>query len=133
VPAHKIAFNHTSSPSLRQRPTHGIICEIAYSPDKIPAPDAVLMLRTVDWLVDTKLVASARDIVETRILDIPLGYPVYTHARPAILKRIAAYLAQHDIHALGRFGRWEYINSDGCIWQAFNLARTLARPAAPSA
>jgi UDP-galactopyranose mutase len=125
VPAHKIAFNHTSSPSLRERPRHGIMCEIAYSPEKQPASDADLERRTIEWLVDARLLASPRDIVEAMVVDVPYGYPVYTHSRPAILERIERHLARHDIHTIGRFGHWDYVNSDGCIWQALNLARQL--------
>jgi UDP-galactopyranose mutase len=125
VPAHKIAFNHTSSPSLRNRPRHGIICEIAYSPEKPPAPNAALEARMIAFLVEARLIDSPKDIVESRIVDVPYGYPAYTPDRPAIVQKIESFLDGRAIHTLGRFGRWEYANSDGCIWQALNLARRL--------
>jgi protoporphyrinogen oxidase len=125
VPAHKIAFNHTSSASLRSRPSHAIMCEISYSSDKQIAPDADLARTMIDWLVDSRLVLSRNDVVETRIIDIEYGYPVYTHDRPRILERIRAYLGKLDIHTIGRFGGWSYVNSDACIYEGLALARKI--------
>jgi len=125
VPPHKIAFNHTSSPSLRARPRHGIICEVAYSNDKPPPDDDALVNRTLDALVAHKLVGQAKDLVEARVLDVVHGYPVYTPERPAILGRIETFLSGLGIRSIGRFGHWDYVNSDGCIFQAHTLAKSM--------
>jgi len=126
VPPHKIAFNHTSSPSLRRRPAHAIMCEMAHSPEKPPPADADLERTTLDWLVASGLIASHADIAETRLVDVPYGYPVYTPERPAIVQEIRAWLEPLDIITIGRFGGWDYANSDACIWQAMSLASRLA-------
>lgn len=126
IPPHKVAFNHTSSPSLRARPVHAIMCEISYSPEKPAQSDEALTAATVDWLADAGLIGSTAEVAETRVLDVRLGYPVYTHDRPAILERIRAWLAPLDIHTIGRFGGWDYVNSDACIWQGRQLAAQLA-------
>lgn len=125
APPHKIAFNHASSPSLRRRPTHAIMCEIAHSPEKPPPTDADLERTTLDWLVESRLVASHGDVVDARLVDVDYGYPVYTHDRPAIVQRIRAYLEPLGVFTIGRFGGWEYVNSDACIWQATRLAGRL--------
>jgi len=126
IPPHKVAFNHTSSPSLRARPAHAIMAEIAWSAEKPAASDAALTAATTDWLADAGLIADARDVAETRIVEARYGYPVYTHERPAILARIRAWLEPRGIHTLGRFGGWDYVNSDACLWQGAQLARRLA-------
>jgi len=126
IPPHKVAFNHTSSPSLRARPVHAIMCEISYSPEKPAQSDEALTAATVDWLANAGLIGSREEVAETRVLDVRLGYPVYTHERPAILERIRAWLEPLDIHTIGRFGGWDYINSDACIWQGRQLAAQLA-------
>lgn len=125
IPTHKAAFNHTASPSLRRRPAHAVMCEIAYSQDKRLAPDEDLERVTVDWLVDAGLIGDRADVAETRMLDIAYGYPVYTPERPRILERIRAYLEPLGIFTLGRFGAWEYVNSDNCLWQGARLADRL--------
>jgi len=72
------------------------------------------------------LVRSAADVAEFRVEDIRFAYPVYTHDRPAILASIRAYLEPFGIYSFGRFGGWDYVNSDACIWQGWNLASRLA-------
>lgn len=53
------------------------------------------------------------------------GYPVYTHDRTVIMKDIRTFLEPLQIHTFGRFGAWEYANSDECIRQGMKLARQL--------
>ena len=60
-------------------------------------------------------------------VDVKYAYPVYTHRRPALVNNIKAWLMQYNIHTLGRFGDWEYINSDRCIWKGIQLADRLKK------
>ena len=131
IPIHKLAYNHTSSPSLRARPVHAMMGEIAFSPDK-PAPDdATLTRQSLDGLLAADLIATRADVIETRVADIVHGYPVYTPERLDILARIRAWLAPLGIHTIGRFGAWDYVNSDACIWQGMRLARALEAESPP--
>jgi protoporphyrinogen oxidase len=125
IPIHKLAFNHTSSPSLRARPVHAIMGEIAYSPDKAVADDADLTRRSLEGLVEAGLIASRAEVIETRMVDIPHGYPVYTPERPEILAWIRGWLTPRGVHTIGRFGGWDYVNSDACIRQGLLTARAL--------
>ncbi len=128
MPAHKIAFNHTSSPNLRSRPVHAIMAEVAYSPDK-PAPaDDELIATSVDWLADAGLISSTAAVVEARVVDLVHGYPVYTHERPAIVAAARAWLEPRGVHTIGRFGAWAYVNSDACIHEGLKLAARLKAP-----
>lgn len=127
VPAHKIAFNHTSSPSLASRENHAIMCEVSYSSIK-PAPsDQVLLATTTDWLIDNGYVESRDDIVSNRVLDVPFGYPVPTHSKSGIVAEISSYLETKDIYSIGRFGAWNYANSDECIRHGLALADRLRK------
>lgn len=132
VPPHKIAFNHTSSESLRRRPVHAITAEIAYSPDKPLQDPQALEKQTIDFLVDIALLRSAADVIWTDHLDIRYAYPVYTHQRLATVQAAKEYLEPLSIHTLGRFGEWEYVNSDRCIKKGMDLARALQQERLPS-
>lgn len=125
IPPHKVAFNHTSSQALRGRPVHAIMCEIAHSADKPLPSDTQLEATLTDWLVDSKLVPSRASIARIVHHETPYGYPVYTHERPAIMHDIRTYLGAHDIHTIGRFGAWDYANSDECMRQGIELAHAL--------
>ena len=126
IPLHKAAFNHTSSESLRQRPMHAIMCEISHSTEKPLPSDVDLESATTEWLVDAGLVPSRGDIAQIVHFNTMFGYPVHTHDRAAVMGEIRAFLEAKHIYTLGRFGRWEYVNSDECIRQGMELARQLA-------
>jgi len=126
IPPHKVAFNHTSSPSLSERRNHAIMCEVSYSPGKPAQSDADLLNATVDWLIANRFIESSADIAAQRVVDVRYGYPVPTHAKPAIVTEIMSYLEQQGIYSIGRFGSWSYANSDECIRQGLELARRLS-------
>jgi len=125
IPPHKIAFNHTSSDSLRARPVHAIMAEISYSDEK-PLPKADALERgTIEFLVRAGLLDSVRDVLWTDHVDVTYAYPVYTHDRAAIVRRIRDFLEPLGIFTLGRFGEWDYANSDQCIKRGMELAAEL--------
>lgn len=128
VPPHKIAFNHTSSPNLRTRTHHAMMCEVSYSAHK-PAPaDDLLFERMENWLVSEGYIGSRADVRARQIIDLPYGYPVYSHERQRILSEIMPYLNERDIFSIGRFGAWDYANSDECIRQGLALADRFLTP-----
>lgn len=125
VPAHKIAFNHRSSTALMAREREAVICEISHSPSK-PAPDdATLIESMTDWLIARDRIGADRASIEARIIDIPLGYPVPTSERQETVSAARAWLEPRSIYSIGRFGGWNYANSDGCIHEAMELAERL--------
>jgi len=125
-PPHKIALNHNSSAYLRGKRCHAIMAEVSISKEK-PVDVDQIVPRTVNALCDMGILGSPNDIVWQSHLDIEYAYPVYTHDRPFIVKAVKDWMAQRGIYTLGRFGDWEYINSDKCIKKALDLANGLRR------
>jgi UDP-galactopyranose mutase len=125
VPPHKIAFNHTSSSSLRARPVHAIMAEISYSDNKPLGDPADVRDRTISFLVEAGIIAETSDVVDSRVIDVPLAYPVYTHDRPATMAAARDWLGSLGIETLGRFGEWEYVNSDKCVRMGMDMATKL--------
>jgi protoporphyrinogen oxidase len=128
IPPHKVAFNHTSSPNLAGRRNHAIMCEVSYSSRKPARPDSELLNETVDWLVASRFIESAESVVTQSVVDVPYGYPIPTHARAEAVSRIKRYLEGLRIHSIGRFGSWDYANSDECIRQGLDLGGQLLEP-----
>lgn len=125
IAAHKIALNHNSSPTLRVRPRHGIIAEVSYSQDK-PLPASDLGRHVVEDLIALGLVRREQDIRRTEVIDIKYGYPVPTHDRVGRVREIQSWLEARGVTTLGRFGAWEYVNSDYCLHRGLALGRSLA-------
>lgn len=126
IPPHKTAFNHSSSPSLRRRPVQAVTCEISHSAEKPAPPEADLERATLDWLFDAGLVADRGDFAQTRWIDVRYAYPVYTDDRAAIVRQIRDHLAGLGVFSVGRFGAWQYVNSDACIDEGLRLGAALA-------
>lgn len=124
IPPHKTALNHNSSESLRGRDRHAIMAEVSHSAQKPVDVDAIAP-RTVDWLCDLGILDSPEDVIWTGHVDAKYAYPVYTHERPGQVAAIKAWLAEHDMYTVGRFGEWEYINSDKCVHKGLALGREL--------
>ncbi len=124
VPPHKIAMNHNSSESLRERPVHAIMAEVSHSPDKPVDLDSIAP-KTIDFLINAGVIPSADDVLWTGYVDVKYAYPVYTHKRPGLVQGVKDWLAQHDIYSVGRFGDWAYVNSDKCVARGLELGREL--------
>ena len=124
IPAHKIALNHNSSDALRSQPCHAITSEVSVSRQKPVDVDAIAP-STISLLTDLGILDSAEDITWRSHVDVKYAYPVYTHDRPGLVATIQKWLQQYHIYTVGRFGSWEYINSDKCIMKGLTLGRDL--------
>src|SRR5262249_36087906 len=111
IPVHKITVNHNSSDFLRAKPHHGILGEVAYSKgSRSPGKDTEK--RFVDSLIRLGLIRDSKEVIEIASMDVRHAYPVPTLDRAAIVERIRTWLEERDIYTIGRFGEWDYINSD---------------------
>ncbi len=124
IPPHKIALNHNSSDHLRSQPQHAIMAEVSLGPGK-SVDVAEIASKTVEFLCDVGVLDGPADIGWTGHVDVHYGYPVYTHERPELVAGIKEWMAARHIHTLGRFGDWEYINSDRCVMKGLKLGKEL--------
>lgn len=124
IPPHKIAFNHHSSASLRARPRHAIMAEVSFS-DQKPVNQDTIAEETARFLTEVGILKSPDEIVWSGHTIVKYAYPVYTHRRPGIVRQLKDYLKQLNIFTIGRFGDWEYINSDKCLKKGLDLAAEL--------
>ena len=58
------------------------------------------------------------------------AYPVNTLDKPELVKSILQWAAGHGIVGLGRWGRWEHMNSDVAVTESLEVARQLTRKGA---
>jgi len=124
VHAHKICLNHNSSDSLRERECHAIMAEVSMACGRVVDAEDVSD-STVGLLGRLGIIAGPEDIKWKGCRKIEYGYPVYTHDRQERVRVVHDWLRSQGIHSLGRFGCWEYVNSDACIAQGMALAKQL--------
>jgi protoporphyrinogen oxidase len=53
------------------------------------------------------------------------AYPVNTLKKPALIEKIDMWAKSHNVIPLGRWGRWEHMNSDIAVSEALALAERL--------
>ena len=53
------------------------------------------------------------------------AYPVNTRGKPEVVVRILQWAASQGIVGLGRWGKWEHMNSDIAVAEALNSAADL--------
>lgn len=124
---HKIVLNHNSSRWLRALPCHGVQVESSnLSPFSTSTNVKVLVNDVVAGLVRMGVIPSSDYVRRTKVLRIPLGYPVPTHSRNHTVALAQCWLGEHCIYTVGRFGEWAYINSDEALYRGHWLGMKLA-------
>jgi UDP-galactopyranose mutase len=53
------------------------------------------------------------------------SYPLNTIDKPTTIEYVTAWFCKKNIIGLGRWGRWEHMNSDVAVWEALKLADKL--------
>jgi UDP-galactopyranose mutase len=124
-PAHKTAINHNSSDWLRGRKHHGIMGEVSYSQFKHMKRNDVKQW-FIDGLIKMNIIKSMDEILESKVIDVKYAYPVPSHDRVEIVTQAKTFLAEKNIHSVGRFGEWAYINSDEALARGMILGEQLA-------
>jgi UDP-galactopyranose mutase len=71
------------------------------------------------------ILRNRNEVFDYKIIDVKYAYPVPTHNKNKIMTAISAYLIERDVHTLGRFGEWAYINSDEAMARGMILGEKL--------
>jgi hypothetical protein len=48
------------------------------------------------------------------------AYPLNTQGKPEAISRVLVWAASHGIYGLGRWGKWEHMNSDVAVAEAMH-------------
>ncbi|RIL06141.1 MAG: hypothetical protein DCC71_07905 [Proteobacteria bacterium] len=130
---HRIFVQGNASPHCNPPGGFGLTCEITHSPHKpLPCDGDALIQRCIE---DCRRVGMLRDddpVWVANQVDMPYAYVVYDHARARNVAVIRDWLARHGVVAAGRYGEWEYYNSDHAFLagrDAAERARALSPPA----
>jgi UDP-galactopyranose mutase len=110
---HRIFVQGNASPFCNAKGGFGLTCEITYSPYKpLPCEGDALTRRCISDCHKVGIFGPKDEVWVANQTDLPYAYVVYDHARPANVKTIAEWTAQQGIILEGRYGEWEYYNSD---------------------
>ncbi len=122
-PANRVTYMSNYSPGNAPPGKTSFLCEVTVRGDAgRPGPE--LEQEVLDGLKTAGLL-KREEVLFTDRSDIRHAYVVFDHAYAARRKAALGWLESQDIVPLGRFGRFEYDNSDQCVIKARSLAAQL--------
>jgi protoporphyrinogen oxidase len=122
-PANRITYMSNYSPSLAPTGKSSFLCEVTL-PGNQPFPGAELEREIIAGLVHTGLLRDDEVLFHDRS-EIPQAYVVFDHGYAARRKTALSWFESQGLIQLGRFGRFEYDNSDQCVIKSRELASKL--------
>jgi protoporphyrinogen oxidase len=109
VPFHRYTWMSYLNPVGPDR--SNLIAEVTIPPDSsIDVPTIVRDVRR--GLVHLKVVNDDSEILFTEAWLNEYGYPIYTHSHKATTARVLSALREKGVWSVGRWGSWEYWNTD---------------------
>ena len=122
----RISFPSNFSDSVSPEGTSSAVAEITcvLGDDVWSSPDEALVEHVVER-ADRLGVFRRGDVVLAKVARTRHAYVVFDRAHARNLRLVKAYAAKEGIRLLGRFGQFEYINTDQCILRGLALAEEL--------
>ncbi len=127
-PANRITYMSNYSPNNAPAGKTSFLCEVT-NDGRAPFPGPELERAVVDGMVRAGLLAP-EELLFTDSHRTKYAYIVFDHDYDARRRAAFDWLDAVDLIPLGRFGRYEYDNSDQCVIKARRLAAKLVERAA---
>jgi protoporphyrinogen oxidase len=122
-PANRVTYISNYSPHNAPSGRSGLQCEVNWRGEE-PAPGEELTGEVTAGLERAGIVKPGQVLFSDRT-DVRHAYIVYTHGFKERRQRAIDWLEAEGILPLGRFGRFDYFNSDQCVIAARELAASL--------
>ncbi|MEM7311234.1 MAG: FAD-dependent oxidoreductase [Planctomycetota bacterium] len=122
-PANRITYMSNYSPGNAPEGKTSFLCEVTCD-GGAPFPGKELEEEVVAGMVHAGLV-KRDEILFTDRTDTRYAYIVYDHELEERRTRSIAWCEDNALHPLGRFGHYDYFNSDQCVISARKLAGEL--------
>ena len=122
-PTNRVTYMSNYSPTLAPTGKTSLLCEVTVQGGR-PFPGRELEKELIDGLVNTGLVRND-EVLFTDREQIGQAYVVFDHAYATRRQVALDWLESSNLLPLGRFGRFEYDNSDQCVIKARAMAARL--------
>jgi len=126
-PTNRVTYMSNYAPGLAPAGKSSLLCEVTH-PGGAPYPGPEVEREVVEGLVRAGLVARG-EVLFTDRTSTRHAYVVFDHEYAARRRAAFEWLDSIGLVTLGRFGRFEYDNSDQCVIKARELASRLSAAA----
>jgi protoporphyrinogen oxidase len=127
-PTNRVTYMSNYSPGNAPEGKSSFLCEVTV-PGGAPFPGPELEREVIDGMICAGLMRRD-ELLFTDHSQVGHAYVVFDHGYDARRGLALRWLEQNGILPLGRFGRFEYDNSDQCVIKARALAHELLERAA---
>lgn len=122
---HRISYPMNFSETLVPPGCSSVMAEISHSPHR-DMSGRDLIAETVAGLRRVGVLRDDDEIVVSEVVRISPAYVIYTLDHEEAVATILAWLAEQEIHTVGRFGEWQYFNMDQAIASGRDAVRSLS-------
>ncbi|MDF3036737.1 MAG: UDP-galactopyranose mutase [Paucimonas sp.] len=125
---HRIFAQGNASEHCNPPGGFGLTCEVSYSAEKpLPFEGQALIDRCFSDCVRAGLLNEDDKLLASSQVDIPYAYVIYDRQRQRHVEVLKTWFARYGITLSGRFGEWEYYNSDYAFIAGKHAAEEVAR------
>lgn len=127
MPDPSVSFNRMSFPGVFSPencpPGHySIQAEITLRPDEMPLSDAEYVAELEAFLRRSSLLSDAQQVVFRHCEYYEHAYVVYEAGYEDSINEVKEWFSSQGIELHGRFGAFEYVNTDMCVFRSLELA-----------
>jgi protoporphyrinogen oxidase len=124
----RISFPSNFSRHAAPEGCSSVLAEITHQPgDEIAAMSDETITREVGEMLTEMGICREDQIVFTSVKRQPFAYVVYDLGYLQNIAVVKEYCRSQDIHLVGRFSQFEYLNMDGCIRSVMDFVATYPR------
>lgn len=122
---HRVGVPSTLSPGMVPKTCSSLSVEVSYSKFKPLGNKEKVKERVVQNLSKVGIIKSANEIISELENDLKYAYVLYDKNYTPSRTVAHAFLKNHDIYSIGRFGSWRYSTMEDCIIEGHETARQL--------
>lgn len=115
------AFDTFAAPSA----CWGLLAEVVQPAEEAPLAAKELMRRVVADAAKVGAIGNDCLVLRVESWCCDPAYVVFTDTTEEIVQELQAYYGRHDVHLLGRYGRWEYLSMAQVMADALALANAV--------
>jgi protoporphyrinogen oxidase len=122
-PTNRVTYMSNYSPENAPEGKSSFLCEVTV-PGGAPSPGKDLEEDVISGMINAGLM-TRDELMFSHRSEVKHAYVVFDHGFDARRAKSLAWLEENGIEPLGRFGRFDYDNSDQCVIKSRALAKRL--------
>lgn len=123
----RLIYMHQFDPQSAPDDGWGLLVELVQRNEDPEDDPELLTARAVKDIHAVRVLSDDQEIVATKVMTLTPAYVVFTDETQEVVEQATAKLHEHDVHPLGRYGRWEYSSMSQVMTDGFEAGDRLKR------